>query len=192
MRKLFAVERMSVDGYYASNTVETAGMEWFIHDPEVDEAVHQPIRSDTLLLGSATFALFERAWVPVLSDPGAPPHLRAIARELSEMRKLVVTRKERASDWENTEFVRADPIPWVRSLKAGEGSDLLILGSGSLVRELSAEGLVDEYLLIVSPVAAGGGKPLFGAMERLDLRLVGCRAFASGNALLHYAVAAAR
>ena len=83
MRKIKMLNRVSIDGYFASNNEENFGMDWFIHDPEVDEASHVITgKMETLLLGGTTYRGFERSWVPFLQDPHAPQELKKVAAEL--------------------------------------------------------------------------------------------------------------
>lgn len=186
MRKVVMINRISVDGYFASNNEMTGGMDWFVHDPKVDEAVHKPVKSDTLLLGENTFMLFEQSWVPMLKDPNTPPPLKVTAQELTDMRKIVFAKNVKESEWENTEFPQEDLIAFVQKLKKEDGSDILILGSGTIVQQLANQGLIDEYLFIVSPVVAGEGKALFKDVKQQNLKLVSTESFDSGNVVLHY------
>jgi dihydrofolate reductase len=72
-------------------------------------------------------------------------------------------------------------------MKAEPGPGLMILGSGSIVSQLAAEGLIDEYQLVVNPVVLGRGKGMFeGIKERLTLKLTRTRTFGNGNVLLCY------
>jgi dihydrofolate reductase len=64
---------------------------------------------------------------------------------------------------------------------------MVILGSGSIVAPLAAEGLIDEYQLVVTPVALGKGRTLFeGVKKSLALKLARSRVFKNGNVLLYY------
>ena len=63
---------------------------------------------------------------------------------------------------------------------------MVIFGSGTIVRQLTAEGLMDEYLFVVTPVILGAGKSLFKDVKKLDLKLLETKNFKSGNVLLHY------
>jgi len=186
MRKVFMINRISVDGFYASNNQAMQGMDWFIHDPLVDAAIHKPINADTLVLGHSTFRLFESSWVPVLTDPNANPIMKGIAEELTRMRKLVFSRSTQVSDWDNTEFCSEDPQAVISRMRHSDGPDLLILGSGSIVRILASSQGIDEYIFIVSPTISGSGKPLFPGLGRCDLDLVSSQGFDSGNVVLHY------
>lgn len=186
MRKIIMINRISIDGYFASANEMTGGMDWFVWDPEVDKAVHKPVHSDTLLLGEKTFVLFENSWVPVLNDPNAPQPMKTIAQELTDMKKLVFSEHMKESDWENTQFFDGKLIETVKKLKGEKGGDILIMGSGTIVQQLANEGLIDEYLFIVTPVIAGEGKPLFKDVKQHGLTLVSAQSFDSGNVVLHY------
>jgi dihydrofolate reductase len=56
------------------------------------------------------------------------------------------------------------------------------------VQQLARKGLIDEYLLTVTPVVLGAGKPLFKDLNRFSLKLLETRNFTSGNVMLHYEV----
>lgn len=187
MRKIKMLNRVSLDGYFASLNEATFGMDWFVHDPEVDQAVHASGgRMDTLILGAITYLGFERSWVPLLSDPNAPAPLRTVAEEITQMTKIVFSTKLKESSWANTKLYDGHLVEVVRQLKGETGSDILVMGSGTIVQQLANEGLIDEFIFIVTPVVAGLGKPLFQDVKQLGLNLVETRAFKSGNVVLHY------
>ncbi len=75
----------------------------------------------------------------------------------------------------------------VRRLKAGTGNDLTLLGSGSIVAQLAAAELIDEYQLLLNPVALGAGRTMFEGLDRrLDFKLIRTRVFGNGNLLVCY------
>jgi len=186
MRKIVVLNRVSIDGYFASLNDATFGMDWFVHDPEVEKAVHSGGPKDTLILGAITYLGFEKSWVPMLNNPNAPEPLKAVAKELSNMTKLVFSKSLKEVTWENTYLHDGNLIEVVRKLKAEEGTDILILGSGTIVQQLANEGLVDEFLLIVTPVVAGEGKSFYKQVKPFSLTLLATKSFTSGNVLLHY------
>lgn len=187
MNKIKMLNRISIDGYFASSNEANSGMDWFIHDPEVDNVAHQiGGKMNTLILGGTTYRLFERSWVPYLHHPDAPKHLIEIAEELTDMTKIVFSTSLQESDWANTRIYNDNLIEVVHRLKQDSDSDLLVLGSGSIVQQLANERLIDEYIFIVTPVVSGGGKHLFSKVSQLDLTLVASESFASGNVILHY------
>jgi dihydrofolate reductase len=65
--------------------------------------------------------------------------------------------------------------------------DNVLNGSGTIVQQLANEGLIDEYLIAVTPVVLGTGKPLFKDVKEINLKLLETRDFRS-NILLHYRI----
>lgn len=180
--------RVSVDGFFAGPNGE---IDWFIADHELDRALHemrQPNAAlpDMVLLGRVTYQLFESVWPKVAADPEAPREARAIADELNQMTKVVFSKTLKEVTWENTRLVKGNVAEEVSRLKQEKGSDILIFGSGTIVRQLTAEGLIDEYLFAVTPVILGIGKPLFKDVKKSNLKLLETRSFKSGNVLLRY------
>ncbi len=184
MRKVVVLNRISVDGFFAGPNGE---IDWFVHDPEVDEAAHGMMSPDTLLLGRITYQMFESYWPHVAMDPNANSGARKLAKELDEMTKVVFSTSMNAVSWMNTRLVKEGVTQEVRELRAGSGPDITIFGSGTLIQQLGAERLIDEYLIVVSPVILGKGKPLFKDLGNISLRLMEAKNFKSGNVLLHYA-----
>jgi dihydrofolate reductase len=75
--------------------------------------------------------------------------------------------------WPNTRFVRG--LEEIAALKQEPGKDIYLIGGARTTASLLDAGLVDELRLIVYPLIAGDGKPLFTATERrrgLELRKV--------------------
>ncbi len=194
MRKIIMLNRISIDGFFASLNEKTFGMDWFVQDPKVDKAAHKlGDNADTpsLLLGRITYKGFESAWVPRLKDPNAPKEMKAVAEELTNMPKLVFSKtlKENEISWENTTLFTGNLAEVVKKLKQKKGGDIMIMGSGTIVQQLSNEGLIDEYAFILTPVIAGEGKPLFKDVKKLNLELLKTKSFNSGNVILHYGIA---
>lgn len=74
--------------------------------------------------------------------------------------------------WVNSTLLKGDAAAAVARLKEEPGSDLLILGSGELIRSLMARNLIDEFMLLIHPLVLGSGRRLFdegGPSARLDL-----------------------
>jgi dihydrofolate reductase len=75
----------------------------------------------------------------------------------------------------------------IEALKRQPGKDMILLGSGSIVTQLTRHGLIDEYQLVVSPVVLGG-RPLFGELVKAArLELLEATPYRSGNLMLRYA-----
>jgi dihydrofolate reductase len=75
----------------------------------------------------------------------------------------------------------------IAKMKNKAGIDLVILGSGSIVAQLTQERLIDEYQIAVVPVILGRGRTMFeGVNKKLSLKLTNTRSFGNGNTLLCY------
>jgi dihydrofolate reductase len=76
----------------------------------------------------------------------------------------------------------------MRKLKAEPGPDLVIMGSGTIVSQLTDARLIDEYQIVVNAIVLGGGRTMFsGSNERMSLGLRRTRTFSNGNVVLWYA-----
>ena len=89
--------------------------------------------------------------------------------------------------WKNVTVLR-DIIPEeIAKLKAMDGKDIAIFGSGTIVQQLTNLHLIDEYRLMINPLILGQGKPLFkDVTSRIDLQLLSSTQFKNGNVLLTY------
>jgi dihydrofolate reductase len=183
MRKVVMLNRVSIDGFFAGPNGE---IDWFVQDPEVDQATHKMMNPKTVLFGRVTYQMFESYWPHVATDPNAPKEARTIANELNEMTKVVFSKTLKQVTWENSKLVKGDVTKQVKELKQGKGADITIFGSGTIVQQLANEGLIDEYLIVATPVVLGTGKPLFKDVKKHTLELLETRYFKSGNVLLHY------
>ena len=75
----------------------------------------------------------------------------------------------------------------VTRMKQQPGPDLVILGSGTIVSQLTQARLIDEYQIVVSPIVLGKGRTLFETVEgKVRLALTKTRPFKNGNVVLWY------
>jgi dihydrofolate reductase len=105
-----------------------------------------------LLLGRKTFDIFAAYW-PQRDGPIADP--------LNKANKYVATRAPLRADWKNSFRIEDDVAEGVKKLKAGDGPELQVHGSGNLIQTLLKHDLVDELWLKIFPVTLGTGKRLF-------------------------------
>jgi dihydrofolate reductase len=109
------------------------------------------------------------------------------AKHLNSTPKYVASRTLESVDWEGSELIDGDAAEFVATLKAGDGGNIAVLGSGELVQTLIAHDLVDEYYLVVFPILLGGGKRLFrDADEVRKLELVESVTTGTGGLILTY------
>jgi dihydrofolate reductase len=150
-------------------------------DPKMGESIGAvTARSKGILLGRVTYEMFEPAWSTRTAedDPGAP--------FFNDTTKYVVSGTLRAPAWRNSEIVGAYDPDAIRRLKEDVG-DLYVSGSGTLVRALLADGLVDHLHLYLFPLTRGEGPRLFpdGAAPQ-TLALAASEAYGNGVVYLHY------
>jgi len=103
--------------------------------------------------------------------------------------KFVVSRSaDTELAYPNSELLGGDAVQTVAALKERYGRDLMIMGSGELVRTLHAAGLVDRYALQVYPIVLGSGTRLFGDGDRVNLTLERSIPTTTGVLIAEYAV----
>ncbi|HEX4833413.1 MAG TPA: dihydrofolate reductase family protein [Streptosporangiaceae bacterium] len=159
----------------------------FGFDPRMGEAIGAITGScRALLLGRRTFEMFAPAWSERKpeDDPGAP--------FFNDSPKYVVSASPATVEWKNSAVIgpyRADAI---RDLKDRVDGDLYVSGSGTLVRAMLADGLVDELHLFTYPVARGAGQHLLAAGgPATTFALAGSDTYDNGVVHLAYAPRAA-
>jgi dihydrofolate reductase len=142
-------------------------------------------RVDGFLLGRRTYDIFAGSWGK-MSDPEA----NAVAAGLNTLPKYVASTTLKDPEWANTTVLSGDLVSAIRELKARPGRELQVHGSGTLVRWLLDNELIDELNLLVFPVIVGEGTRLFPD-KGLDtaLTLAESRTTPSGVAIQVYRTA---
>jgi len=143
--------------------------------------------SSAILLGRITWEMFAPAWSvrTVEDDPGAP--------FFNDTPKYVVSSTlSSVDDWKNSTVLGGYDPEAIRTLKDEVDGGVFISGSGTLVRALLADGLLDELHLMVYPIVLGSGARLFpDGAQRTPLTLTAQKAFENGVLHLTYAPGAA-
>jgi dihydrofolate reductase len=175
---------VTVDGYYAGSD---GNIDWHPVDDEFNSfAVDFIDKCDTALFGRVTYDLFAGFWPTAASNPNFTSDDHTIANALNSMRKIVVTHNPLDSDWQNTETWLDVDAGKIKELKQQDGKNIVIYGSGTIVKQLTELGLIDEYHIIIAPVILGSGKSLFKGNAQKQLELTETKAFTAGNVLLTY------
>jgi dihydrofolate reductase len=133
---------------------ERGGWQAFHSDDELGDFITTTYEgADAMLLGRVTWGIWETYW------PHHDDH--PIGHIINVVPKYVPSTTLTESKWQNTHFLTGDVEAEVRELKAKPGRDLLLQGSGGLLRWLLERDLVDELNLVVYPVVVGDGLRLF-------------------------------
>jgi dihydrofolate reductase len=107
------------------------------------------------------------------------------AEGMNKAEKIVFSKKLKKAEWNNTRIIKDNIVEEIKKMKQEAGKNMTVLGSGTIVNLFAKEGLIDEYQIMVYPVALGDGTPLFKDISRqMDMKLTSTRAFKSG-AVLH-------
>jgi dihydrofolate reductase len=109
---------------------------------------------------------------------------------MNNLPKIVFSRTLGEASWSNTRLVKGDLAAAMRELKSETGPDMVILGSGSIIAQLSDHRLIDAYQVVLNPVVIGKGRTMFDGMTgRLNLKLATSRTFGGGKVFLSYELA---
>jgi dihydrofolate reductase len=87
---------------------------------------------------------------------------------MNSMPKYVVSTTLENPEWNNSTVIEGNVADEVKKLKDDIDGDILIAGSGQLIRTLLEEGLVDEWRLMIFPIIVGQGKHLFGEQQDMS------------------------
>jgi dihydrofolate reductase len=157
----------------------------FGFDPRMGEAIGAAMGGcQGILLGRTTYEMFEPAWSPRTAeeDPGAP--------FMNDTMKYVVSSTLEKGTWRNSEIVGPYDAGRIRKLKESVPGGLYVSGSGTLVRAMLADGLVDELHLFVYPLTLGEGQKLFDGVPAGTFTLAESTAYDNGVLYLRYHPAA--
>jgi dihydrofolate reductase len=195
MRRIVVVENLSLDGVMqAPGSADEDLRGGFAHGgwaaPYNDEVKGKAMaegmaQAGPLLFGRRTYERFFKVWPGRKDNP--------YSAVLDNTQKYVASRTLTAPlPWQNSTLLEGDAADAVVRLKEQPGKDIVVLGSGDLVRSLMRRALVDEYVLLTHPLVLGVGIRLFaddGAFGRLQL--VGSKTTTKGVVIATYRQAAA-
>ena len=151
-------------------------------DPRMGAAIGAVVeRCRGILLGRTTYEMFEPAWSArtVEDDPGAP--------FFNDTAKYVVSGTLTTGTWRNSKIIGPYDAEAIRDLKADLDGDLYVSGSGTLVRAMLADGLVDGLHLFVYPLTRGSGPRLFpDTAAAASFSLAACEFYENGVVYVAY------
>ena len=192
MRKLVAVEFLSLDGVYQApgdpNEDTEGGFTaggW--QRPYVDEdlgrmAAEGMAATGVQLFGRKTYQIMASYWPNAPADDPYAKHLNSVQKYVASG-----TLRDENVTWRNTTLLGGDLAEEIGKLKDGPGDNISVLGSGKLVQWLLDHDLVDELSLWVFPIVLGGGKRLFRDDGQVrTLTLVDSKTTRAGGLALTY------
>ncbi len=183
MRNLLVFNSVTVDGYF---TDKNGDMSWAHKqdDPEWNAFTAENAKSGgELLFGRVTYDLMASFWPTAAAAKMFPE----VAEGMNKSPKVVFSRKMGQAPWNNTRVIKGDLAEEIRKLKEAPGDGLVLMGSGSIISQIALAGVIDEYQMVVNPLALGKGRTMFeGIKDQLNLTLASTRAFKNGNVLLTY------
>jgi len=203
MRQLVLKMSVSVDGFVGGPTGE---IDWVFRSLDAGATawiVETLWQAGLHIMGSRTFQDMA-AWWPSSTEAFAPPMneipkavftrkpggtpldpaTTTALRNATALRDDALDAKHispHAASWAEAYVGRGDLAIEIAALKRQNGKDILAHGGASFARSLASLGLIDEYRLLVHPVALGQGLPLSADLPRpLDLKLVSATSFPGG------------
>ena len=181
MRTLSAFNFITLNGFlHGAN----GDLSWHTHGTEENLYASDSLQAENILLfGRKTYEMMAGYW----PTPMAMEHDPTVAIGMNRAEKLVFSSSTQEAAWENTSIINGDITEKIRQLKQTPGKNMTLLGSGNILSQLAANDLIDDYLIMIDPVAIGSGTSIFSGIEhRLQLSLKNVQTFKSGVILLHY------
>lgn len=174
MRRIVLQMSVSVDGFVAGPQGGLGGSL-----PEDDDQTRWKLdqlhQTGTHIMGRVTYEQMATHW-PTATDEYAAP--------MNEIPKVVFSKTLERADWNNSRVARGDTAEQIARLKREPGKDIVAHGGAAFVQALSNLGLIDEYRLVIEPVALGNGLPMFKDLPAvLRLNLVEAKTFSTGQRL---------
>jgi dihydrofolate reductase len=181
--KLVYLLNVSVDGYISK---PDGGLDWTIIDDEIHGWFNEQMRAlDATLYGRRIWEVMAAYWPTGEADPSGNEVTREFARIWNPMPKIVFSNSLEHVE-HNARLVRGDVGPVLESIRREFDGDIGVAGP-NLAGQFVRRGLVDEYRLVVHPVALGTGVPFWPQLEApLRLRPADRHTFSSGVELRAY------
>jgi dihydrofolate reductase len=163
MRRVVLQMGVTLDGYVAGPSGQG---DWGL------PAEHEDVRAWKIasvrqagihIMGRVTYEQMAAHWPTATDDYAAP---------MNDIPKVVFSKTLPAAAWASSRIARGDLTQEIAALKSEPGGDIIAHGGATFVQALSTLGLIDEYRLVIHPVALGDGLPLFKDLPgplRLDL-----------------------
>lgn len=180
MRKLIESTHVSLGGEIGS----PAWARPYLDEEHSDYARRVLFGADALLLGRVTYQGLSAAYPTMAADDSGAPS--DFIERMNSIRKYVASTTLQETTW-NASVIDGDVASFVADLKHQPGKDIVKYGNGPLDITLMEHGLIDEFHLLVTPVAVGRGQHLFENIENAPaLKLADVTRFSNGVVVLVY------
>jgi dihydrofolate reductase len=176
MRKVVLMMSVSIDGFVAGPHGHAGAL------PEPDELKRWKLerirQAGTHIMGRVTYEEMAAHWPTSTDDYAAP---------MNEIRKVVFSKTLDAATWPESSIARGELADEIAALRRQRGGEIIAWGGAGFAQSLSRTGLVDEYVLVIHPVAFGSGLPMFRDLPKaLRLNLLDAQSFDTGTVLHIY------
>jgi dihydrofolate reductase len=182
MRTVFLYMTMTCDGFFSGPNGE---LDWIGQTPDQelnDDIVALLKSADAGFMGYPTASGMIPYWANAAQNPSASKDELAIAEVVNTMHSIVISNREEKLEWENSELLLIkndnDLVEAVAKFKRQPGKNLGVPGGIRTAQTFVRLGLIDEYVLMVHPVAIGHGQRVF--TDRVNLELVSAKTYMSG------------
>jgi len=178
MRPVVLQMGVTLDGYVAGPEGEG---DWGLpaEHPDVRAWKVASLREvGTHVMGRVTYEQMAEHWPTATGDYAAFMNGRP---------KVVFSKTLPAAGWAGSRIARGDLADDIAALKAESGGEIMAHGGAAFVQALSRLGLIDEYRLVILPVALGNGLPLFKDLAKpLRVDLTQAKSFPDGTVIHVY------
>jgi dihydrofolate reductase len=176
MRRVVLMMSISVDGFVAGPHGHAGGLA----EPEELQRwkLKRIRRAGTHIMGRVTYEEMAAHWPASTDDYAAP---------INEIPKVVFSKTLDEAIWPESSIARGELADEIASLRREPGGEIIAWGGASLAQSLSRAGLIDQYVLVIHPVAFGSGLPMFRDLpDPLRLELIEAQTFETGTVVHVY------
>ncbi len=179
MGKLNSFTFITLDGYYKSIKHDTS---WHHHSEEATKFSEESLASgNTLLFGRKTYEMMAAFW----PDPMANESFPKVAERMNLANKLVISNSITQTNWKNSQLLPSDWLREIKKLK--ENTNITLLGSGSILKQLAEAELIDQFQFLIDPIVIGNGYSIFkDIINPIHFNLLDSKIFQDGSILITY------
>jgi dihydrofolate reductase len=188
MRKIILYMTMTLDGFVAGPNND---LDWFtppMDDPELDSDIVEIVESvDTWIMGYPTGPGMVAYWREAEKNEKTQGWEMAIAKAVNKLHPIAISNKEEKVERGMELVIAKDDDEFVKvmdEIKQRKGGNVYVPGGVRTGQRFAKLGLVDEYILMVHPVAIGEGKRLF--TSKTGLELTSAKPYESGVIQVRY------